>query len=141
MTDKLKKCPRCGLQVSHWQSFQNCQHSGYAVVQQKFDLISFINEQIKFSEQTFGPGQRLDGVLKHIKKELIEVEECQGKDAIEWADVIILAIDGAWRSGHSPLEITNALEAKLDKNKARKWPDWRTAGPGAIEHLKDKEAL
>ena len=108
----------------------------------RFNLFAFINKQIRFSSKTFGPRKRLLGVIDRIKKELIEVEASEGKDVEEWADVIILAIDGAWRAGHSSRTICVALDAKLKKNIGRKWPDWRTTEPGkAIEHVRDKEEI
>lgn len=101
------------------------------------NLVDFIYDQMHFSFATFGPGKRLEGVTAHIEKEVAEVRETGGNDATEWADIVILALDGAWRSGHSPESICAALTAKLARNKARKWPDWRTAGPGPIEHIRD----
>ena len=95
-----------------------------------------IARQRAFSEKTFGPGARLNGVLDHIAKELEEVRKSP-EDVTEWADIIILAIDGAWRSGHSPQAIIDAVIAKQAKNEARDWPDWRTADPDkAIEHVR-----
>lgn len=97
-----------------------------------------IYDQMKWSAKTFGPGNRLQGVLDHIAKELVEVETSGGEDLDEWIDVIILAVDGAWRSGHSPQEIIDAYHAKQDKNRKRNWPDWRTADRDkAIEHVRD----
>lgn len=95
-----------------------------------------IELQKKFSEDTFGPGGRTEGVLDHIRKELQEIE-ADPSDLYEWIDVIILAIDGAWRVGHSPEAIIGAYHTKMEKNFNRKWPDWRTAEPGkAIEHVR-----
>ena len=100
------------------------------------DLEEHIRRQISFSEKTFGPGIRTEGVLDHIRKELKEIEN-NPFDLNEWVDVIILAIDGAWRVGYTPAEITSALSAKLTINENRDWPDWRTAEPGkAIEHIR-----
>lgn len=104
-----------------------------------FDLNEFIAEQIQFSIKAFGPGDRTNGVVDHIEKELDEIIKSDGQDLSEWIDVIILALDGAWRAGHTPIQITTALRAKFDKNKLRKWPDWRTADPNkAIEHVRDE---
>jgi len=102
------------------------------------DLIDYLKRQIAFSEQAFGPGSsRVDGVIDHIRKELIEIEEAP-EDLEEWIDVIILALDGAWRVGYTPEEIGRVLEYKLAKNKSRKWPDWRKAPAGkAIEHIRE----
>ncbi len=106
-----------------------------------FDLINFITEQTVFSEQTFGPGTREVGVCNHIRKELEEIRESLEADKVhEWVDVILLSLDGAWRSGASPLEIAQALRAKLDRNKRRTWPDWRQHSEDQpIEHVKTDE--
>lgn len=99
--------------------------------------MNFINHlwrQREFSERTFGPGPRTKGVLDHIRKELEEIE-ANPLDLEEWIDVVILALDGAWRAGHSPADIVGALLAKQEKNEARDWPDWRNSDPDkAIEH-------
>jgi hypothetical protein len=104
----------------------------------QFDLVKHLRRQIAFSERTFGPGDRTDGVCDHIRKELIEVQDDAGAGLpvlSEWVDVIILAFDGAWRSGATPEQIVEAIVAKQTKNEGRRWPDWRTATPGkAIEH-------
>lgn len=100
----------------------------------QFDLIAHLQRQIAFSEKTFGPGPRVQGVCDHIRKELVEVE-AEGGPLAEWVDVIILGLDGAWRSGASAEQIAAAITAKQAKNEGRRWPDWRTSAPGkAIEH-------
>jgi hypothetical protein len=99
-----------------------------------FDLIAHLERQREFSERTFGPGVRTEGVCDHIRKELAEIA-AKPHDLSEWIDVVLLALDGAWRAGYTPTEICEALAAKQRKNEGRKWPDWRTAEPGkAIEH-------
>lgn len=99
-----------------------------------FDFVAHLARQAEFSARTFGPGARVAGVCDHIRKELIEVE-ASGGDLKEWVDVIILGLDGAWRSGATPQEIIAAIVAKQAKNEARTWPDWRTVDPTkAIEH-------
>jgi hypothetical protein len=100
------------------------------------NLIDHIIRQKKFSINTFGPGARTDGIIDHIKKELGEVKNKPG-DLMEWVDLIMLSIDGAWRAGHSPQEIAKALEQKLTVNESRSWPDWREQPDGkAIEHIR-----
>lgn len=99
-------------------------------------IASFISRQKKFSERTFGPGPRTAGITEHITKELIEIHHAP-TDIMEWVDVIILAMDGAWRAGHTPEEIEAALRAKLLRNMMREWPDWRTQGDRAIQHIKE----
>lgn len=105
-----------------------------------FDLIAHLHRQRKFSEATFGPGTRTKGVIDHIRKELGEIE-ADPNDVSEWTDVILLALDGAWRAGFAPEEIAKAVDAKQTKNEGRTWPDWRTASPDhAIEHDRDEPA-
>ncbi len=102
----------------------------------QFDLIKHLYFQRKFSQQAFGPGYRTQALIDHIRKELLEIEK-EPLDITEWIDVVLLALDGAWRSGHEPEEIAEALYVKFVKNEARSWPDWRTADPNkAIEHVR-----
>ena len=100
--------------------------------------VTYLDRQQAWSAETFGPaevrGHR--GVLDHIRKELVEIEAEPG-DVTEWADLIILAFNGAWRSGHSPADTIAAIKAKQERNEGRQWPDWRTADPDkAIEHVR-----
>ncbi len=98
-----------------------------------------LNRQREWSERTFGPGPRTLGVIDHIRKELREIEA--EPTSLEWVDVVILALDGAWRAGHEPQAIIDAIVAKQAKNEARVWPDWRTASPDeAIEHDRASDA-
>lgn len=101
-----------------------------------YDLVAHLQRQKAFSERTFGPGQRTAGVLDHIRKELREIEAEPG-DLGEWIDVVLLAFDGAWRAGHSPENIAEALLLKQARNEQRNWPDWRTQPTDrAIEHVR-----
>lgn len=102
-----------------------------------YDLVSHLYRQREFSLKTFGPGERVAGVIDHITKELVEVRD-NPTDVTEWIDVVLLALDGAWRAGFSPEEIAAALRDKQAKNENRNWPDWRTISNGkAIEHIKE----
>lgn len=104
------------------------------------NFIDVLRKQKAFSERAFGPGDRAQGISDHIRKELAEIAANPG-DLMEWIDVAMLAFDGAWRSGHTPEEIEAAYRAKLAKNEARTWPDWRTVDPTkAIEHDRTGEA-
>jgi hypothetical protein len=105
----------------------------------QFDFHAHLARQAAFSLKTFGPGARTVGVCDHIRKELIEIET-EPLDLNEWVDVVILALDGAWRCGGTPDQIINAIVAKQTKNEGRNWPDWRTADPTkAIEHDRSGE--
>lgn len=105
----------------------------------RFDFATHLARQRAWSEETFGPGTRTKGVIDHIRKELTEIES-DPSDVEEWIDVVILALDGAWRAGFTPLQIIAALETKQTRNESRNWPDWRTASPDhAIEHVRTEE--
>lgn len=99
---------------------------------------AYIEAQTAWGRETFGPGPRTLGVLDHIRKELDEVA-AEPDDLSEWADLIILAIDGASRRGHSGQAIIDAVHAKFEKNQMRKWPDWRGLPEDkAIEHVREE---
>lgn len=99
----------------------------------------YIRRQMEWSHRTFGDGARTIGLSKHIQKELLEIAE-HPNDIEEWVDVIILALDGAWRCGRqhdfSPEDIMDMLEYKQQKNFDRQWP-----APGgqdqAVEHIRE----
>lgn len=115
-----------------------CQMLGMEIYFQpaESDLLPMLAAQRQWSKATFGPGTRLEGILAHITKELVEIRQ-DPHDVTEWLDVVILALDGAWRASYSPEEIVAALQAKYAKNRARTWPDWRTASEDSpIEHVR-----
>ncbi|MBZ9576761.1 dATP/dGTP pyrophosphohydrolase domain-containing protein [Modicisalibacter sp. MOD 31.J] len=107
-------------------------------------LPSIIERQRKFSARTFGPGMRTEMVIDHIRKELREIEAAPF-DVTEWVDVILLAMDGAWRSAYaggsySSIAVTEAIVAKLTENESRSWPAWQGMDPTkAIEHDRSAE--
>ena len=111
------------------------------------DLKQHLIRQMAFSHAAFGPGERTNGVIDHIKKELKEVEEANG-DSTEWVDVVILALDGLTRrlayvngERRDPNKVAriacDMIERKQSRNEGRSWPDWRTMSTDkAIEHIR-----
>lgn len=94
-----------------------------------------LHDQTAWSRETFGPGYR-PGVIAHIRKELLEIE-ADPSDCEEWADLLILAFEGAMRAGHAPEKIINAYHMKRFVNTMREWPDWRLfSADEAIEHIR-----
>ena len=111
------------------------------------NLIEHLKRQIAFSRATFGPGARTQGVVDHIRKELVEVETATNhvERIKEWTDVVILALDGLTRELSLSCQATDPtaeaavrhIVTKQNRNELREWPDWRTADPSkAIEHVK-----
>ncbi|MCC5809910.1 MAG: DUF550 domain-containing protein [Ectothiorhodospiraceae bacterium] len=104
-----------------------------------FNFYEHLQRQRDWSRRTFGPGPRLLGIIDHIKKELVEIA-ADPLDVEEWIDVVILALDGAWRTGAAPHEIIAHLTGKQAKNEQREWPDWRSMPTDrAIEHNRTSE--
>lgn len=103
-------------------------------------LRDFLERKSLWSERTFGPGQRTQGVVAHIRKELAEIE-ADPLDLMEWIDVANLAMDGFWRAffvkhqpdktHHDPhgnmhwraaAEFVWMIQRKAEINEARRWP-------------------
>jgi hypothetical protein len=104
-----------------------------------YSLEYYLTRQREFSVRTFGPVERPAGLIDHIRKELVEIEQ-DPRDLKEWIDVVTLAFDGALGAGYTEWQICEQLEATLRRNIARKWPDWRTMDPNkAIEHDRTEE--
>lgn len=104
---------------------------------QPFLAIELHEHHIPWSRATFGDGKRTGGIIKHIRKELEEIES-NPTDVTEWIDVAILALDGAWRSGHSAQEVVDALYAKLRVIRTRTYPK-PTSEDDPSEHNRDCE--
>lgn len=100
------------------------------------DLIAHMKRQRAFSKAAFGPGERTNALCNRIKKKLDEIESAQARTtrAEEFVDVVILALDGLWRTGLTPEEIVEAIEAKQMQNELRVWPDWRTTAQEQATH-------
>lgn len=100
-----------------------------------FLLTEYIRQQEEWSARTFGHSTRTKGITAHIRKELLEIEAAP-HDVEEWIDVVILALDGAWRAGYSPVQIVDALEAKQAKNFRRTYPR-PLSDDHPSEHIRD----
>lgn len=98
---------------------------------------SYVRRQREWSLKTFGEGRRTAGIIKHIQKELKEIEE-NPSDLTEWVDVIILAIDGFYRHGGKPEELMLVLQLKQDKNFTRTYPFPQTEDE-PTEHVRDND--
>lgn len=63
------------------------------------DHKQFLARQTAFGRMAFGPGERREGVLDHMTKEMKEVREAENSEARaeEWVDLVILAQDGLLR--------------------------------------------
>jgi len=97
---------------------------------------AIVQEQKIWAMKTFGEGMHTAGLLKHIGKECNEIHRAP-YDTEEWCDVLILAMEGAWRSGVSPKEVEAILKEKLRKIQLRSYPAATDRVDGEpIEHLR-----
>lgn len=127
---------RDALVDAYQEAMDLCVYLRQVIEEKDFNFHDHLQQQREWSERTFGPGTRTHGVVAHIRKELQEIEAAPA-DIEEWIDVMILAIDGAWRAGASPQEIIDTYVRKMKKNYARSWPDWRAHSEDEpIQHLK-----
>ena len=91
-----------------------------------------------WSRETFGPDsvRGATGPLKHLEKEVKEVQEAPG-DIYEYVDCLFLVLDASRRSGFTKEQLIHAAYQKLEANKKRSWPDWKTASlDNPMEHIK-----
>ncbi len=92
------------------------------------DLAQYLAAQRDWSLKTFGPGMRKLGIIKHIQKEIAELEAANNRenDLEEWCDIAMLALDGAYRANFTPEQVCAQLRRKQAVNFSRQWP---TPGP------------
>lgn len=100
-------------------------------------ITKYVSDQMAWSMQTFGEGPRTEGVLRHIEKEIDEVRSSPD-DVMEWADIAILALDGAWRCGASPADVSEAMLNKQRINFSREYPNPQSQDEPS-EHVRRKE--
>lgn len=99
---------------------------------------NYLKRQREWSRRTFGFGPRTEGICKHIEKELAEIRKAPY--SFEWLDVVILALDGMWRTGASLTDIQNALWEKQEENLRRSWPDPKELSQNEVsEHIKKED--
>lgn len=117
-------------------------------------LQNLVNDIAKWSDATFGDGQRNPAILYHLKKEVPELIEAieiraemikqqQPQEELgeqtneimfEYADCFMLLFDSARVEGLNVENLLELISAKLEINKKRKWgkPDEN----GVVEHVR-----
>ena len=148
MNDNLKayRCPVCFDATLPGAKYCATCTPVMAPVEQKvevyneapFWLENYLQRQMVWSEQAFGPGDRTEGVMKHLESEINEVRQApfgSPERLEELADLMILTMDAVWRNGFTATQFYHALEAKQAKNKAREWGPWQPTDTPAF-HVK-----
>ena len=104
-------------------------------------IAEYMSHASVWSYQTFGPGPRTLGVVAHIRKDIAEIED-ELEDLSEWADLVILALDGCWRAminWDDPSDgpgsrqwhdveddILDLLFCQTDERDTSNWPDFES---------------
>ncbi|MEE9923105.1 MAG: DUF550 domain-containing protein [Brucella anthropi] len=100
----------------------------------------WLEEFISWNFATFGPGRRTEGTIDHIRKELIEIET-NPTDPKEWADIVLLALNGMARLDLSPEQIIKIIIAK---QAATSFAGGRTEKRDplkAVEHIREADTF
>lgn len=133
---KIAVCPNCTCEIKTlsrhefalWCASQRFSLSDSGWVQP--ELAEILKDQMIWSNQTFGSGRRSEGILQHIEREVAEVRE-NPMILEEWIDLVLLALDGAWRCRKNNLpssddeirhDVVRMLIEKQAKNRVRLWP-------------------
>lgn len=100
------------------------------------DLPALLERQFAWSSRTFGEGYRSTALIEHIRRELLEIE-ADPTDPMEFIDVALLALDGAWRCRKISGELVALLMIqKMAINRARRWGPVSDDKP--TEHVRDE---
>jgi len=120
------------------------------------ELQKLMNDVAKWSDETFGKGNRTKGILRHLQEEIDEViEEVDKSNALgvdnsvgvgefgrqvertqmEFADCFMLLIDAAAHYGITAEELLRVTRKKLEINKNRDWDEMNE--DGFCNHIPD----
>jgi len=101
-------------------------------------LSDLVRDQAEWSRKTFGADHERGplGALKHLEKEAKEAQQAPDKESFaeEMADCLLLVLDASRRGGVKVMQLIEAAQAKMEKNKARQWPMPTSDEP--VEHVK-----
>ena len=86
-----------------------------------------------FTDKTFGASTPRAKAL-HLAEEAREAAD-DPADILEWADCMILLLDGARKAGFATEDIYQAVLRKMEINKARKWG--KSDADGVVRHVED----
>lgn len=106
---------------------------------------SLVSDLANWSQSTFGRDSDRGpmGALKHLEKEARECQDAVGHPELreELADCLILLIDASRRAGVKPMQLVEAAQAKMEKNKKRTWasPQTETEWTYGEPHYIDSE--
>lgn len=73
-----------------------------------FSLHDYLRAHNAWSARTFGTDRKPMSIIKHLRKELEELQQ-KPDDILEYVDIIILAADGAFLCQYTPNQVVEAL--------------------------------
>lgn len=78
------------------------------------NLFSWLNRMRRWSSNAFGRTIGTEGLPEGIEKEIAKLRD-DPSSLSAWCNIAFIALEGAWRSEHTPHDICNELEAKLER--------------------------
>lgn len=100
----------------------------------------WLDKRYGWSLGTFGRGCQTKRLIAHIQCELKEIETAP-VDLMEWVDLILLALDGAARAGHSSKAVINGIHEKHEINLKREWSKREGDEESPFFHVKQEEEI
>jgi hypothetical protein len=95
---------------------------------------AFLLDHYHWANATFTEADT-ESICKHIEDEIAEVRATDGKDPVEWGDIILIALHGLWRNGAVVTDVLPLLRGKLEKCKKRNW----TKTERGYRHVKEEK--
>jgi len=83
-----------------------------------FSFLRYLRDLRHWSHKTFGPNPRPHGLLSYFRKENNAETEGDRTLLSLWIDMVIVGLDGAWRTGAEPETIIWHLIDRASKNYA-----------------------
>ncbi len=100
-----------------------------------------VRDHAKWSQSTFGDDSAIGplGALRHLEKEARECQDAVGTPMLreELADCLLLLLDASRRANVKPMELVEAAQEKMVRNKQRIWPKPVPGEP--CEHVRESD--
>lgn len=71
-------------------------------------IVSHLEKQIEFSKKNYDDENQFDKILLYLYKTVSDVKD-NHNILKNWTDVIVVSLDGSWRTGHDKEKIANEL--------------------------------
>lgn len=85
-------------------------------------IIHLLNDHGIWTVEKFGFANDPLPSLHHLRNEVEEAIQAPF-DELEYADIFLLGMSGFWRTNRDAEDLFQAIQKKIEINKARKWPE------------------